>query len=140
VEQLSDHTPVVAWKPAHLMVDGVLPKAPTDGQLIKYLLWLPDVIKMHRITEPRIVQHDDVTIGIQIIAESHISVHTKGLAFYGDVFSCLPFAHEETYQKIVEYWNLWQSQWKVVERLVPAEYFPLPTLNQSTPNAVVDQP
>jgi len=60
---------------------------------------LPDLINMHKITQPYVfpysglVPEDKGITGMVIIAESHISIHTfseKNYAFI-DVFSCKDF-------------------------------------------------
>jgi S-adenosylmethionine decarboxylase len=90
----------------HLAIDGFDGEAKKlwDKELItQFLIEYPDALKMHRITEPKVVNYEDPKgtdsgiSGFVIIAESHISVHTFPDRNYVniDIFSCKAFDNEK---------------------------------------------
>ena len=63
----------------------------TEGQVFDFLVLCPPVIGIIPITLPELAITESGRCGIVIIAESHISVHSRGTEVYGDIFSCRPF-------------------------------------------------
>jgi S-adenosylmethionine decarboxylase len=82
------------------MLDGYMGEVDlldSEAQILKWLNDLPDLLGMHKITEPVVVHADPNGLndpggysGYVMIAESHISVHTfVGRRFASaDVYTC----------------------------------------------------
>jgi S-adenosylmethionine decarboxylase len=98
----------------HLMLDayGASKKDLDDMKRIyKFLYRLPEMIGMHRLTSPMVVNADESASGrdpggisgVVLIAESHISIHTfaKRGFFTFDMYSCSNFNQE--IDKVLEY-------------------------------------
>jgi S-adenosylmethionine decarboxylase len=99
----------------HLTLDlyGCNEKKLVDEKFIQAILEeLPDLIDMHKISQPNIILHpgnpnsfDKGGISAFIlIAESHISIHTfRGYGFVSaDIFSCKNFDTEKAEKYLVE--------------------------------------
>lgn len=93
----------------HLTIDGI-----GDSRLLNdsdrvrdFLRLLPERIDMTVIATPAVfARPDGGRIGIVIIAESHISIHTEiDGRFYADVFSCKDFSTEEVKTVIIRAFN-----------------------------------
>ncbi|MES2087527.1 MAG: S-adenosylmethionine decarboxylase [Patescibacteria group bacterium] len=76
-----------------------------DMQVVfEFLLKLPAVIGMQRLTQPYVISYDGADMpndygvtGVVIIATSHISIHTYPYdkTFFLDIFSCKAFDQEK---------------------------------------------
>lgn len=101
---------------SHLMLDcyGCSREKLKDRNFLhKFLDELPELIGMHKISEPHVVEFAGNPqsfdrgglCGIVLIAESHISVHTfpdnQGHAFV-DIFSCKDFDVEKAVKHIID--------------------------------------
>ena len=75
----------------HLLFEGVSRQLLIKELIETFLLGCARLLGMTVIAGPQCVKQDSGWAGIVVIAESHISVHTRGLEVYGDVFSCQPF-------------------------------------------------
>ena len=73
----------------HLILDGETEQPLTVTKVESFLRHYPRFIGMQRITEPVVIAQQGGCCGIVIIAESHVSVHTRGCAAMVDVFSCI---------------------------------------------------
>ena len=76
----------------HLMLDGLADKIPARRAVRALLEAMPETIGMTPIGDPSIHRAGAGWVGMQLIAESHISVHCKGREVHVDVFSCKVFA------------------------------------------------
>lgn len=91
----------------HLTYDGydADPVRLNDMQTVfTFLLNLPAIIGMQRLTQPYVLSYDGADLpndygvtGIVIIATSHISIHTYPYdkTFFLDIFSCKAFDEEK---------------------------------------------
>jgi S-adenosylmethionine/arginine decarboxylase-like enzyme len=59
-------------------------------------------IRMHLLADPQIVLAGDGYSIVQLISESHITLHTQGQFINIDVFSCRPFPVDEAVAFCVE--------------------------------------
>ena len=73
----------------HLILDGETDRPLTMTKVERFLRHYPRFIGMRRITEPVVIGQKGGCCGYVIIAESHISVHSRGHAAMVDVFSCI---------------------------------------------------
>ena len=73
----------------HLILDGETEQPLTVTKVESFLRHYPRFIGMQRITEPVVIAQQGGCCGMVIIAESHVSVHTRGCAVMVDVFSCI---------------------------------------------------
>ena len=78
----------------HILFEGESNKLVTDLQVARFLEACPTRIGMTAISLPLIVTTESGCCGYVIIAESHISVHVRGLQVLGDIFSCKTFEVE----------------------------------------------
>lgn len=73
--------------------------------LMEDFLWkLPQLIGMHPLTKPYLVESETWLSSIRVIAESHISVHLEKLTgnLYIDIFSCKNFEEHKVIEHIKE--------------------------------------
>ena len=110
--------------PTHLSIDGIISDAgiflPTDN-VRRYLAELILLLDMTAIAEPLVLYCELTLIGIQAIAESHISVHINietGM-FHGDVFSCTEFDVLLAVKYIKNFWALSPMKYRLHHRTVP---------------------
>ena len=75
----------------HLIIDGELKAKPTADMVLAFLQYMPAAIGMTAITVPNLQKQEAGYVGIILIAESHISVHTLGKQAWVDIFSCKGF-------------------------------------------------
>ena len=73
----------------HLILDGETELPLTVTKVESFLRHYPRFIGMQRITEPVVIAQKGGCCGMVIIAESHVSVHSRGHAAMVDVFSCV---------------------------------------------------
>ena len=103
----------------HLIVDGTFSRLPSSYRLLEFLREMPGVIGMIPITTPMIQISPVGFIGIVLIAESHISVHTVELRGWVDIFSCKPFDDTLALKEIEERLGLTSMKFRVFERELP---------------------
>ena len=94
--------------------------------VLKFLDDLPDLIKMHKISEPHAVDYpgnpksfDEGGISaVVIIAESHISIHTFPSHKYMsvDIFSCKNFDMEKAIDFVVKTFEAKKIEKKLIHR------------------------
>lgn len=75
----------------HCLFDGISLRLLQAEDLVRFLVRCPREIGLIIISGPHVYKTDAGLAGIVLVAESHISVHTDGLAVYWDVFSCRRF-------------------------------------------------
>ena len=75
----------------HLLLDGVSRYELDPDDLGYFLEQCPRVIKMTIIRPAEIHRTVGGLCGLEIIASSHISVHTQGHEVHADIFSCMTF-------------------------------------------------
>ena len=111
-----------AYKPTHLMVDGILRlPLPTVYEVDWFLTWATRKVNMKPIA-PLFVNETALMIsGIQLIADSHISVAISkaSAAFFCDVFSCREFSISTILDFILTSFDFKQYRHKVILRMVP---------------------
>lgn len=97
----------------HLCIDGTTATPLTFGRIERFLRHFPWLVGLHRITEPVVVEQEGGYCGVVIIAESHISVHTRGCQVWADCFSCVGFNRptEQVTRAVVRL--LWLTDYKV---------------------------
>jgi S-adenosylmethionine/arginine decarboxylase-like enzyme len=79
----------------HWMCQGISRRRPLKREEIEeFLILCPQRLSMTVIAGPTIVKLAHGWSGIEIIAESHISVETRGRVVFADVFSCREFERE----------------------------------------------
>ena len=110
--------------PTHLMIDGYIGESAVASHenVERYFEQLSWHLDMTRIVDPTVVWDKGNTIAMQIIAESHISLHIDGTTgwFYGDVFSCKEFDVLSAIKYIKDYWRLAPMRYQLHHRTVPA--------------------
>lgn len=99
----SQTSPLTYYGP-HLMIRAQAPQhiCQRAAFIIEDFLWkLPQLIGMHPLTKPYLVESETWLSSIRVIAESHLSVHLEKASgiLYIDIFSCKKF---EEY-KVVEH-------------------------------------
>ena len=104
----------------HLLIDGTLARELTVEELVTFLQIMPKVINMTPITAPMVSKSEGGFVGIILIAESHISVHTTGLNGWVDIFSCKPFDTMLALEKTQELLQLIPTRFKLLERELPS--------------------
>lgn len=116
----------------HLTFDGydADPARLNDMQVVfDFLLKLPAIIGMQRLTQPYVMSYDGAdrsndygVTGIVIIATSHISIHTYPYdkTFFLDIFSCKQFDQEKALAFIRQTFNAKKEE---VELVVRGRYF-----------------
>lgn len=84
---------------------------------------MPEAIGMTPIDHIRIYRTSGGWAGMQIIAESHCSIHTNGKAVHIDVFSCKEFLADPAVELSVKMLGLEQVRTQTLTRgwQVPAE-------------------
>ena len=75
----------------HLVFDGISEHLLSNLEIHTFLTECPRLLKLTIFSGPSVYPTEHGLAGIVLVAESHISVHTDGLAVYGDVFSCRSF-------------------------------------------------
>ena len=104
----------------HLILDGETTEPLTAAKVERFLRHFPTLIKMRRITEPLVVDQDGGCCGVVIIAESHISVHTRGHRVMVDVFSCIGLDTALAIQGIERLLGLKRYRAQTIPRPMPA--------------------
>lgn len=105
----------------HLLITGAYAAEITWANLHYFLTHLPDLLEMHVIFGPTIHKQGQEWLGLVVIAESHISVHTSGEVAFIDVFSCKTFEVEKALSYIEDYFSLSTMQVDLVERLIASK-------------------
>ena len=111
----------------HLVIDGFSGDTVKmwDAELIRnFLTECPDRLGMTRITDPKVLDYqapkpeDSGVSGFVIIAESHISIHTFPRRDYVniDIFSCLPFDHEQALSDVKNLFDLKEVKTWLLDR------------------------
>lgn len=77
----------------HVMFEGACQQLLTEGQVLRFLTGCVPLIGMVPIENGLLVYEGEGGWGgIQAIATSHLSVHSRGSEVWGDIFSCETFA------------------------------------------------
>lgn len=105
----------------HLLITGELGVTLTWSLLYRFLTELPPLLDLNVIFGPHIHHREDGWIGVVVIAESHVSVHTKGNIVWVDVFSCKEFSPEETTDYITRFFRVRNSNVHLLKRVVAEE-------------------
>jgi S-adenosylmethionine decarboxylase len=112
----------------HLTYDGydADPTLLNNMQVVfEFLLKLPAIIGMNRLTQPYVISYDGAekpndygVTGIVIIATSHISIHTYPYdkTFFLDIFSCKGFDREKALTFVRETFKVKQEEVELVVR------------------------
>jgi S-adenosylmethionine/arginine decarboxylase-like enzyme len=82
----------------HMLCEGIADpeRLNSYNRIEDFLRILPDKIEMTRITPPMVQPREEGGfVGVVLIAESHIIIHTQGNTYFLDVFSCKDFNTEE---------------------------------------------
>lgn len=79
----------------HLLIEGLASEPLEEAAVKNFLDAAPEAIGMTPILGPATYRSSGGWSGIVVIAESHISVHSAGLAVHADIFSCKPFDVEK---------------------------------------------
>ncbi len=105
------------YRPQHLVVDGLVCRDVNLDRVGYYIDTLIDLIGMHELGVPQLYAIPEGWIGMQVIAESHVSVHIKpDYQYYGDVFSCMEFDSEVVVAFMVDYWRLDKVEYHTINR------------------------
>ncbi len=112
----------------HLTMDcynGNAQKLADENLIIQFLTELPDLIGMHKISDPYLINYpspkkpEDAGIsGVILIAESHISIHTFPLKRYAsiDVFSCKDFDAKFVAKYVTELFEFTHAEINILDR------------------------
>ena len=104
----------------HLCIYGATLTLLPVARVERFLRHLPRLMGLHRISEPLVVQQDGGLCGIVIVAESHVSVHTRHCAVWVDVFSCIGLDVPVTERAVVRLLGLTRHRTTVIERPMPS--------------------
>jgi len=108
----------------HLMVDGLARQSPTKWMVQRFLEDVPGAIGMTPIMPLSILRNGGDWVGVQVIAESHIAVHTKGKQVHCDIFSCKPFVLAIGISLVVGYLGLVEFRSQSIRRTWRPEAVP----------------
>ena len=75
----------------HLLLDALSDKILPRNAVQRFLAAMPPAIDMTPIDKLHIFRTPTGWTGVQLIAESHCSIHTNGKAVHIDIFSCKSF-------------------------------------------------
>ncbi len=112
----------------HLTMDcynGNAQKLADENEVKRFLNELPDLINMHKISEPFIIYYpspdkpeDEGISGVILIAESHISIHTFPKKQYAsvDIFSCKEFDVPFTINYVLNFFEFSNAETNVFDR------------------------
>lgn len=109
----------------HLMIDGLARQSPSKWMVQSFLEATPGAIGMTPIMPLTILQNGGNWVGIQVIAESHIAIHTKGKQVHVDIFSCKPFDVETAIELVIDYLDLLEFRSQHIRRTWRAETIPV---------------
>jgi S-adenosylmethionine/arginine decarboxylase-like enzyme len=87
----------------HLLVDGYLTRPLTSALISSILSGLTNHTQLTALGPPLVHHNSHGWVGFQMIAESHISLHTQAERFFLDVFSCKEFG----VQGVLDYVREW---------------------------------
>ena len=100
----------------HLMVDGLARQSPTKWMVQRFLEDAPGAIGMTPIMPLALWKANGNWCGFQVIAESHIAVHTRGKGVDIDIFSCKSFDVETATRLAVDYMGLVEYRSQSIRR------------------------
>jgi len=100
----------------HLLIDGLSDKSLSRDTVQQFLLTMPGAIGMTPIDKLHIYRTTDGWAGIQLIAQSHCSVHTNHKDVHVDIFSCASFDTDAAINLSVQMLGLKQVRAQVLER------------------------
>jgi len=96
----------------HWAFNGLVGEPLGAAAIRKLLADLVRVIDMAAIAEPIVYIDGSGWRGLQLIAESHISIHGQGRDCAVDVFSCRPFEPQHVLSCLAQWMpGRWVGQW-----------------------------
>jgi len=108
----------------HLLVDG-LARQPVPKRMVQsFLKNAPASIGMTPIMPLSLLRGKFGWAGVQVIAESHIAIHTKDEQVHCDIFSCKPFEVETAIALVVESFDLIEFRSQSIHRTWRGETTP----------------
>ena len=100
----------------HLLLDALSDKILPRDAVQRFLMAMPGAIGMTPIDKLHIFRTPTGWTGVQLIAESHCSLHTDGKAVHIDIFSCASFDTDAAITLSVQMLGLEQVKTQVLER------------------------
>ena len=104
----------------HLILDGETEQPLTVTKVERFLRHYPRFIGMQRITEPVVIVQRGGCCGIVIIAESHVSIHSRERKVMVDVFSCVGLDVSAATKGLVRLLGLVEYDVRAIPRPMPA--------------------
>ncbi|MEQ9503773.1 MAG: S-adenosylmethionine decarboxylase [Deltaproteobacteria bacterium] len=101
----------------HLLIDADDCSAALDEAGVERALeCLVERLALTAVAPPQIRAQADGVVGIVLISESHISIHTRGRAVHADVFSCRAFDEDLAVRTLREVFSFERCAVQRVER------------------------
>ena len=106
----------------HLLLDALSDKSLPRDAVQRFLMAMPGAIGMTPIVDDKgqlelhIYRTSDGWAGVQLIAESHIAIHTKGKEVNLDIFSCKSFEEQAAIDLAVKMLGLVQVRTQILTR------------------------
>ena len=103
-----------------LLIDGTTNdyKIRDISAIYHFLKYFPEKLGMKRISAPTVMSDSNGYIGVVIIAESHILVHTFIDQSYItiDIFSCKPFDIDKAIYEVKKFFKLETENHTIIKR------------------------